>query len=80
MWQKELSVKIFPYLYFSNLLIWYWGDIFAQENLEFNSFAISLRFGYFFHRLTGLKADSAYIVGTGLVCVVENRHYLYSGD
>jgi len=40
--------KYFPYLDFSRLLIWYWEDIFAQENLDFNSFAISLRFGYFF--------------------------------
>jgi len=32
----------------------------TQENPEFNSFAISLRFAYFFHRLTGLKSISFY--------------------
>jgi len=36
----------------------------TQENPEFNSFAISLRFGYFFHRLTGLIADAVVIVKT----------------
>jgi hypothetical protein len=41
--------NIFPYLDFSRLLIWYWEDIIlTQENSVFNSFAISLRFGYFF--------------------------------
>jgi hypothetical protein len=40
--------NIFPYLDFSRFLIWYWEDIFTQVNLELNSFAISLRFGYFF--------------------------------
>ena len=45
---KTHENNIFRYLYFSRLLIWYWEDIFAQENLEFNSFAISLTCGYFF--------------------------------
>ena len=26
------------------------------------------------------KTDTAYIVETGLVCVEENGHWLYSGD
>ena len=36
---------------FFRLLIQYQEDIFTQENLELNSFAISLRFGYFFPQI-----------------------------
>jgi len=50
----------------------------TQENTEFNSVAISLRFGYFFHRLTGLYGylivfARISMINTLYICVSRTR-------